>query len=64
MTLQEVKTALAEGKKVYCQSKRYEVIKDSKGQYLIHSQSDSNTIGLTWADDTTLNDKEENFFIG
>ena len=61
MTLQQIKTTIAEGKKVYWMNLSYEVIKDSKDQYLI-KHSNGSCIGLTWADDTTLNGKEEEFF--
>lgn len=61
MNIQEIKQAIAEGKKVYWSNLAYEVILDSKGQYLI--KSGSHCIGLTWADGITLNGKEEDFFI-
>lgn len=55
MNLQEIKQAISEGKKVYCDTLAYEVILDSKGQYLI--KCGSHCIGLTWADGVTLNGK-------
>lgn len=61
MTLKQIKEALSDGKKVYWSNIGYEVIKDSKDQYLIKHSSGS-CIGLTWADDVTLNGKEEEFF--
>lgn len=61
MTLQQIKEALADGKKVYWSNIGYEVIKD-KNQYLIKHYN-GHCIGLTWADDVTLNGKEEEFFI-
>jgi len=63
MTVQEIKQAVDEGKKVYWASLNYEVIKDKYGQWLIHSKCNGHCIGLTWTDGTTLNGKEEDFFI-
>lgn len=60
MTLQEIKQVLEEGKKVYWSNTSYEVIKDSKGQYLI--KSNNHCIGLTWNDGVTLNGKPEQFY--
>ena len=65
MTLEKIKKALADGKKVYWTHKGYEVIKDSVGQYLIvyhRGGKDMMCIGLTWSDGVTLNGKEEEFF--
>lgn len=62
MTVTEIKNAVNNGVKVYWSNLSYEVIKDSKDQYLI-KHSSGNCIGLTWADNTTLNGKEEDFFI-
>ena len=61
MTTQEIKDALAAGKKVYWHNSAYEVIKDSKDQYLIRHTNGS-CIGVTWADGETLNGKEEQFY--
>ena len=60
MTLQEIKTEIEKGNNVYYQSLSYSVVLDSKGQYLI--KCGSHCIGLTWADNTTLNGKEAEFF--
>lgn len=60
MNLQEIKQAIEEGKKVYWSNLSYEVIKDNIGQYLI--KSGSHCIGLTWADEVTLNGEEKDFF--
>lgn len=62
MNLQQIKQAIADGKKVYWASALYEVIKDNIGQYLIKCKSNGHCIGLTWADGVTLNGKEEEFF--
>ena len=63
MNLSEIKQAIGEGKKVYCQTLAYQVIKDSIGQYLIKCTLTNYCIGLTWQDGTALNGKEANFFI-
>ena len=62
MTLTEIKEAISNKERVYWSSLSYEVILDSKNQYLILHNSGS-AIGLTWADGITLNGKEEDFFI-
>jgi len=64
MTLQEIKQAIADGKSVFWKDINYKVVLDAKGQYLLKSQSNNHCIGLTWADDVTLNGKEEDFYIG
>lgn len=58
LTLEEIKQAINDGKKVYWSNLAHEVIKDNKGQYLI-----KHSIGSTWADNTTLNVAEKDFFI-
>lgn len=63
MTLQEIKQALADGKKVCWSNELYDVIKDRLGQYLIVCNSNQYTIGLTWQDGVTMNGKEKDFFI-
>ena len=62
MTLIQIKQAIEEGKNVYWSNIGYKVIKDKKENYLIKHHS-GNCIGLTWNDETTLNGKEEDFFI-
>jgi hypothetical protein len=62
MTLQEIKNALAEGRKVYHGNKNYEVIQDKIGQYLIVCSINDYTIGLTHSDKKTMNGKEADFF--
>jgi predicted RecA/RadA family phage recombinase len=59
MNLEQIKTAIAEGKKVYWSSLLYEVI-ESKGEYLI--KCGNHCIGLVWEDGVTLNGKESEFF--
>lgn len=63
MTLEQIKAAIAEGKKVHWSNRAYEVIKDSLGQYLIICRLNDHAIGLTWRDGITLNGKEKDFFV-
>ena len=62
MTLQEIKDAVNSGEKVYWKNLNYEVIKDSKDQWLIKCHSNNSCIGLFWTDEITLNGKESEFF--
>ena len=62
MNLEEIKLAISNGQTVYLGNIGYQVVLDSKGNYLIKHHSGS-CIGLTWADDTTLNGKQSEFFI-
>ena len=62
MTLIEIKQAVDVGKKVYWKTLRYEAVK-SKDDYSIVCESTGSYIGLAWTDGTTLNGKEEDFFI-
>lgn len=64
MTLQEIKKAIADGKRVFWVNEGYEVIRDRIGQYLIVYEPTGYCIGLTWMDDVTMNGKPEEFFIG
>ena len=64
MTVEEIKQAIEDGKNVYWKNNAYKVIKNQKnGELLIKCQSNNSCIGLTWADETTLNGKEEDFYI-
>lgn len=63
MTLQEIKDAIEAGKKVHWQNCSYQVVK-SDLNYLIKCLWNSHCIGLTWADEITMNGKEEDFYIG
>jgi hypothetical protein len=58
MTLEEIKQAIAEGRKVYHHNKNYEVIQDGLGRYLVVSGFNGYTVGLG----KTLNGREEDFF--
>jgi hypothetical protein len=55
MTLQEIKTAVDQGKTVCWINSAYNVIKDSIGQYFIICNLNDYCVGLTWDDGTTLN---------
>lgn len=50
-TIEEIKQAVNEGKKVYAESLFYQVIKDAKEQFLIKA-SNGYTIGLHGAEGT------------
>jgi len=63
MTAQEIKQAVDNGKTVFWKQENYKVVKDNLGQYLIECDNNGHCIGLTWTDGTTLNGKEEDFFI-
>jgi hypothetical protein len=63
MTVNEIKDAVDKGKIVYWSNSNYEVIKDNRDQYLIKYNFNNTYIGLTWTDNTTLNGKEEDFYI-
>ena len=62
MRLDEIMYTLEIGGKVYWHNDNYEVIKDSIGQYLIHSRFNDYYIGLTHSDGKTMNGKEEDFY--
>ncbi len=64
MTLDEIKQAIDNGKKVFWSNMGYEVVKDKRGQYNIVFKPNNHCIGLTWLDNVTLNGKEEDFFQG
>jgi hypothetical protein len=61
MTLDEIKSTVDAGHKVYWVHNGYEVIKDNLGQYLIRYET-GDCIGLTHQDGITLNGKEKEFF--
>jgi hypothetical protein len=63
MTLQEIKQAIKDSLAVRWSNNAYEVILDSKGEYLIHCTLNDNYIGLTWRDGETLNGDEKDFYI-
>lgn len=59
----EIISAINNGQRVFWRSTAYEVIKDSKNQFLIQCAANGHCIGLTWADGVTLNGKESDFYI-
>lgn len=63
MTLPEIKNAVMNGKTVNVGNENYIVICSKHNNWLIKCPSNGYCIGLTWEDETTLNDKEENFYI-
>ena len=62
MTLLEIQTAVRAGQTVHWASRAYVVIVDSLGQWFI--KCGNHCIGLTHADNVTLNGKESDFFLG
>ena len=64
MDLQQIKTALKTGKKVYWSNKAYEVIQSKFTQeYLIKCHLNDTFIGLTWRDGVTMNGDPKDFFM-
>lgn len=67
MTKQEIIQAVNEGKRVFWGNKSYEVIKDSKDQFLISYLNGKHCIGLYGEEGTkyenVLNGEESDFFI-
>lgn len=63
MTLEEIKTAVDEGKTVNWSNGAYQVIKDTVGQWFIRCTINGHCIGLTHRDGVTMNGKPESFFI-
>ena len=60
MTLQEIKSAVNQGKNVYWKNTAYKVVKGDFNQYLIVYKHSA--IGLTWLDGVTMNGAESDFF--
>lgn len=66
MNLQEIKSAVRAGKKVYHQTEDYQVVlstKNGQEQWLIKCTANNYCIGLTWTDEVTLNGTEDEFFL-
>ena len=63
MDVQQIRTAIDEGKTVYWHHNGYQVIKDSIGQYLIKCHMNDHYIGLTHKDGITLNGEAKAFYI-
>lgn len=62
MNLDEIKEAVASGKKVCWKTQAYQIKDWSNGLFIVFTQTDS-AIGLTHADGVTLNGAQEDFFI-
>lgn len=62
MNLQEIKTAVESGRRVFWQNLGYEVIK-GQHEWLIYCLINGSCIGLTWTDGVTLNGRPGDFFI-
>lgn len=62
MNVNEIKSAIRAGKRVFWKSNAYEVSLDSKGQYLICHRGNGSCIGL-YGVDGVLNGEEQDFFI-
>ena len=63
MTLDQIKSAVNEGKIVHWSHEGYVVRKDNIGQFNIICLQNDTCIGLTWKDGETMNGKPEEFFI-
>ena len=63
MNLQEIKDAVDAGKVVHWNNDGYTVKLWAAG-YFIVCESNQNATRLTWADGVTMNEKEEDFYIG
>ena len=60
-TADSIKNLVDGGFKVFAENISYQVIKNSKNQYLIRCSLNGHCIGLTWNDDITLSARH--FFI-
>jgi len=63
MTAKEIIAAVDRGDTVYVGGKHYQVINGGKGGYLIKCTITGHCIGLTHADEVTLNAPEEDFIV-
>ena len=64
MKLQEIKEAVLAGKTVHWKNAGYEVMRDKVGQWFIICCFNGSLTSLTWADGVTMNEREEDFFLG
>ena len=65
MKLQEIKDAVLAGRTVHWKNAGYRVIHALKiGEFLIRFDYNESMTGLTWADGVTMNEREEDFFLG
>ena len=67
MNLGQIKKAVRDGQTVCHKMANYQVVfhtfPSGEEQWLIKSKSNNHCIGLTWADETTLNGREDEFYI-
>lgn len=63
MTLEEIKSAVTNGKTVCWQSEIYQVRFHPVGGWNIVCTLNQNTVGLTWLDGTTMNGEPEDFYV-
>jgi hypothetical protein len=63
VTLGEIIGAVNDGRTVYWASKLYRVVRAKSGTTFLICGPGNYSIGLTHADGTTLNGKEEDFFV-
>ena len=64
MNLSEIKAAVLCGYKVHWKSVAYEVIHDKVGQWLVICRSTGGCWGLIQTDNSTVNGKPWDFFVG
>ena len=62
MTLEQIKAAVKSGQRVCWAAPNY-VVACRNDVWTIRCTSNGHCIGLTWADDVTINGKEEDFYI-
>ena len=63
MDLQTICGSVVQGKTVHWSNENYVVIRDDIGQWMIQCVKNGHCIGLTWSDGSTLNGKEEDFYV-
>jgi len=63
MSLDAIKRAVADGKKVHWKTRAYVVIEDRPGHWMVKCTLNNSCIGLTWRDGVTMNGKPEDFFV-
>ena len=63
MTVQEIKTAVTNGKNVYWINSNYIVTKDNLNQYFIKCIDNNSLVGLTHKNGITLSEDENKFYI-
>ena len=63
MTLEEIKEAVNKNIEVYYKNSNYVVTRSGDEYFIMCLDGNAHTIGLTWADDLTMNGKEKDFFM-